>query len=321
MGRAKLHLPKAELERESGVIREALLARAVQVLTTVEPGPEGSADVRVVVEVADAGAADPAVGMVPIGFELVRGAEAELRQLLVEGVLVGEEAGQRWNVLAGDGVVVADEQQPATEALRKGTDALQERGDELALALDLLGTTIARRHVYAHNGQARRAVEHDGLRPPGKRDGDLYGQFLADGEATGDQDASVPPVRGRVGREAISLEPAADQLGAGARACLAEDDEVVASAPQPAEYPLGTRLGRRRDVEGEEPCSGDPVGPPGQWSTAPAGNLSRWQATALQGLCSGRHQADDLVANRPHFAARNCVVGGGVQPCVSRAAA
>ena len=79
----------------------------------------------VVVEVAEAGAADPAVGLVaPVGLQLVGGAQAEAGELLVEVVLVGKEAGQRGVVVAGDGVVVAEQEEAGARCWRAGASML-----------------------------------------------------------------------------------------------------------------------------------------------------------------------------------------------------
>src|SRR5580692_12386187 len=138
-------LAQPQSDRDSGVVSDPALTRAMQIAAAFDARLQRLADVDIVVQVPVAGPADPAMRVSSLTPQLVCGPQAETLQLLVEGVLVREEPRDRRAVPAGDRVVVPYKEQATTESGRQSADAVEQRGEERLLAGDLQRAPVTRR--------------------------------------------------------------------------------------------------------------------------------------------------------------------------------
>src|SRR4051812_34906333 len=100
-------LVDAQAHRDRGVVGERALARPMQVFAPFDGAMQLAADVNVVVEIAQAGAADPAMRVITTRAELVCGAHSDRFELVMQAVLPRKEAWETWFVVARHSVVVA----------------------------------------------------------------------------------------------------------------------------------------------------------------------------------------------------------------------
>jgi hypothetical protein len=275
-----------EAQCQRGMIGESLLPRSVQVLAASQAGRNIGPEVGIVIEVADSSAADPAMRMRrPIGTKLMCGAEAEAGELVVELVLIREEAWQCWLVVPSDRVVVAQHEQAIAIGSRQRLKAREERIDEALLASDLLGTTIARRDVDTQKSELRLGVDDDATRTRRHADRNRL-KFPGNGQSRSEEHTALTPFVTREGEVAVALEAGTNQLSTEAAIGLAEDDQVIIAAAQPAQDPRRASLSGDPDVEGD---NAQFLG--SAWSTR--GAVTAVSATGRRsGKAGGRHRLE-----------------------------
>jgi hypothetical protein len=298
-------LVEFDTKGEGSVVGETLLPRPMQVLTASQPGSEIRSKVSVVIEVADPGSTNPAMGMSStVRTELVGCTKAQTGELIVELILVGEESRQRRLMMAGDGVVVAQYEKLVPVGSGQRLDTRQQRGNEALLASNLLGAAITRGHVYAKDRELRLSVEDDATRPRWDADGEWF-ELAGDGQPRREKHPALSAFIAGQGEVAVGDETSMDQLGPGPVTGLAENDQIVTTATQPPQDSLGTALGSDRDVEGEDAqLPGDAGAARGAgWATGRARRPSckaGGRHRVSRGDCWGRLGADfDAVANTP----------------------
>src|SRR5260370_1433406 len=113
-------LRDAQTHHDRGVVREASFAWPVQVRAAFDATMQPATNMDVVVEVAQAGAPDPAVRVITVRSQLVRGTQTDLLKLVMQPVLPRKEARQRRLVPSRHRVVIARKNQPFTQRLQRG---------------------------------------------------------------------------------------------------------------------------------------------------------------------------------------------------------
>ncbi len=277
-------LRDAQAYRYCGVVGKATLPGAMQVPASLDGAVQGLADVDVVVEVAKAGAPDPAVRLTATRTKLVCWPQAHLGEFIVQAVLPREEARKRRLMAPCNGVVVACQDEAVSLLDRKLLKAIGQRSNESHLALDLDLAAVARGDIDADDGDLSwLGLEHHRRCPTRKRHGHSFGQVLSNRNSARKQYATLTRIVGMVHIEATCAEPFAEERGTCATARLREHNHVVSTRPQPAENLGCAWRCRRPDVEGQQADRGG-----GRLPCSPTGRASRSRDRAL-GLNECRH--------------------------------
>jgi hypothetical protein len=244
-------LAKPQTYRDSSVICEAPLTRAMKIAAALDARLQRLADMDVVIQISVAGPADPAMRLGSLATQLVCGLQTETLQLLVKGVLVREEPRDGRAVPAGDRVVVTNYEQPAAEPGRQAAEALKQRDEERLLSSDLHRGAITGWDIHTDQRHARTRVKHHTGRAPRERQRELAVQHLMHRDPAGDRYTAIAGVGGEERSVAARLETVEQQPRAITSARLGQNNHILSAASQPGQDHGGTRRCRRPDVQAQ----------------------------------------------------------------------
>lgn len=250
-------LVEFQAQGQRGVIGQPLLSGGVEIPAALQLLAHDSAEMRIVIKIANARSPDPAVWLAfAPWFQLVGGMKSEPCKFIVKLILIREEPLKSGNVVAGDRVVVPKQDEILALMQRQPADAVKKGSEEFFLAGDLLGTTVARGHVDAQQYEAGRASKDDAACPPRKSDWEglkLFGYR----HSRRNENPTLPRLNGRKCGVSVVFESLTNEVGSRIAIGLSENNDLVATPTQPAKNLGRSRLSSYCDVQGENACLSD----------------------------------------------------------------
>ena len=245
-------LGDTEPNGDCGVIGETALAWPVQILAPLNGAMQSTANVHVVVEVAQSRPTYPAMGVSAARTQLVCRSQTDSAKFIMQPVLPREETGEPRHMISRHGIVVTSEDEPFTLRRRQPAQTLEHRSDECLLSFDFAIAPVARRYVHANERNAPRpCVEHYCRSTARKRNGHV-GKVTHNSESARDEDATLSGVVHMTHIEPARAQ-AIDQQGSARTTRLGEHDYVVPTRTQPSHYLVRAMRGSCADIEGKDP--------------------------------------------------------------------